>query len=145
MEESEKASPKRRSFGFRVALQFPTRKSAEKRAPDKIFSKSCLVDSKRTSSVTRMKSNKWKKADQENSSESEEDAKEASDESSSALLKRAMNIKENKAMVSLHMQQQHYRLNIGVNSSSLVCINNQSTYWGNCRSPCASQSQTRKL
>ncbi|KAJ6640493.1 hypothetical protein lerEdw1_013684 [Lerista edwardsae] len=100
VEESEKASPKRRSFGFRVALQFPTRKSAEKRAPDKIFSKSCLVDSRRTSSVTRMKSNKWKKADQENSSASEEDAKEASDESSSALLKRAMNIKENKAMLA---------------------------------------------
>ncbi|XP_066484878.1 cell division cycle-associated 7-like protein isoform X2 [Tiliqua scincoides] len=101
MEETEKASPKRRSFDFRVALQFPTRKSAEKKATDKNFSKSCLVNSKHTSSVTRMKHNKmWKKADQENSSESEEDAKEASNENSSALLKRAMNIKENKAMLA---------------------------------------------
>lgn len=111
-EETEKVSLKRRSFDFRVALQFPTRKSAEKKAHDKNVSKSCLADSKRTPSVTQMKNNKtWEKTDQENSSESEEDVKEASDENSSALLKRAMNIKENKAVVSGSRKQHHCMLN----------------------------------
>ncbi|XP_053119678.1 cell division cycle-associated 7-like protein isoform X2 [Hemicordylus capensis] len=103
-EEKGKASSKRRSFGFRVALQFPTRKSAEKRAPDKIpdrFSKSCVVDSKHPYFLTQTKNKKtWETVEQDTSSESEEDAKEASNESSSALLKRAMNIKENKAMLA---------------------------------------------
>lgn len=101
-EEKGRASSKRRSFGFRVALQFPTKKSAEKRVPDKVDSKFSLKDSKHPYTFTRTKKNKtWNKLGQETSSESEEDAKEASKDTSSALLKRAMNIKENKAMVSL--------------------------------------------
>nr|XP_056713634.1 cell division cycle-associated 7-like protein isoform X1 [Euleptes europaea] len=99
--EETRASSKRRSFGFRVALQFPTKKSAEKRVPDKVDSKFCLKDSKHPHTLARTKNNKtWKKLGQEISSESEEDAKEASKDTSSALLKRAMNIKENKAMLA---------------------------------------------
>ncbi|XP_061442928.1 cell division cycle-associated 7-like protein isoform X2 [Rhineura floridana] len=96
-----KASSRRNSFGFRVALQFPTKKSAEKRAPEKHSPRFCLMNTKRPHSVTQTKDNKtWKKVDQEASSGSEEDSKEASNENSSALLKRAMNIKENKAMLA---------------------------------------------
>ncbi|XP_054847061.1 cell division cycle-associated 7-like protein [Eublepharis macularius] len=95
-EEKGRASSKKRSLGFRVALQFPTKKSAEK-----VDSKFCLKDTKHPYSLTRRKNNKtWKKLDQETSSESEEDAKEASKDSSSTLLKRAMNIKENKAVLA---------------------------------------------
>ncbi|KAL8165290.1 UNVERIFIED_CONTAM: hypothetical protein K2H54_038560 [Gekko kuhli] len=98
-EEKGRAASKRRSFGFRVALQFPTKKSAEKRVPEKIDSKFCLKDSEHPYTLTRTKNNKtWRKLGRETSSESEEDAKEASRNTSSALLKRAMNIKENKAM-----------------------------------------------
>nr|XP_028607420.1 cell division cycle-associated 7-like protein isoform X3 [Podarcis muralis] len=107
MEEGRaNASSRRSSFGLRVALQFPTKKSAEKRAPKGRSSKFCLMDSKHPGSLTQIKNNKtWKVADQEASSGSEEDSKEedskeASNESSSALLKRAMNIKENKAMLA---------------------------------------------
>ncbi|XP_015273482.1 PREDICTED: cell division cycle-associated 7-like protein [Gekko japonicus] len=100
-EEKGRVSSKRRSFGFRVALQFPTKTSAEKRVPDKIDSKFCLKDSEHPYTLRRTKNNKtWKKLGQETSSESEEDAKEASKDTSSALLKRAMNIKENKAMLA---------------------------------------------
>lgn len=96
-EEMGKASSNRSSFGFRVALQFPTKKSAGKQASDKIFSKFCLTDSKPPRTRTQMKNNKiWKKGQE---SSSEEDTKEASKERSTILLKRAMNIKENKAMV----------------------------------------------
>lgn len=111
MEEGRaNASSRRSSFGLRVALQFPTKKSAEKRAPKGRSSKFCLMDSKHPGSLTQIKNNKtWKVADQEASSGSEEDSKEegskeASNESSSALLKRAMNIKENKAMVRTGVQ-----------------------------------------
>ncbi|XP_048366889.1 cell division cycle-associated 7-like protein isoform X2 [Sphaerodactylus townsendi] len=100
-EETRRASPQRRSFGFRVALQFPTKKSAEKRVPDKVDSKFSLKDSKHPYALTEIKKDKpWKKLGQEASSESEEDVKEASKDTSGALLKRAMNIKENKAMLA---------------------------------------------
>uniref|UniRef100_A0A8C8RYH4 Cell division cycle associated 7 like n=1 Tax=Pelusios castaneus TaxID=367368 RepID=A0A8C8RYH4_9SAUR len=99
-EEEETASPKRRSFGLRVAFQFPTRKSAEKKVPEPTFSKLHPQDSKPPKTLTREKSSKrWQKLEG-SASESEEDVKETREESSSALLKRAMNIKENKAMLA---------------------------------------------
>lgn len=100
-EHQEKASPKRRSYGLRVALQFPTKKSAEKTS-----SKRCLMDNKNFSSFTQAKCDKtWETVDPEvESPGSGEDTKEVPEENSSALLKRAINIKENKAMVSLGMQ-----------------------------------------
>ncbi|XP_008945678.1 PREDICTED: cell division cycle-associated 7-like protein, partial [Merops nubicus] len=95
-EAKKKASPKRRSFGLRVALQFPTRKSSEKKIPEQAFSNLPVKDSL-TPLSKEISCKQWDK--QEGSaSESEEDIKETQEESSSALLKRAMNIKENKAM-----------------------------------------------
>ncbi|XP_064023166.1 cell division cycle-associated 7-like protein isoform X2 [Pogoniulus pusillus] len=100
-EEAKKAvSPKRRSFGLRVALQFPTRKSSEKKVPEKAFSDLPLKDSEPLAPCSKEVScNRWDKLEG-SASESEEDIKETQDESSSALLKRAMNIKENKAMLA---------------------------------------------
>uniref|UniRef100_A0A6J0SPM8 Cell division cycle-associated 7-like protein isoform X1 n=1 Tax=Pogona vitticeps TaxID=103695 RepID=A0A6J0SPM8_9SAUR len=96
-DDQEKAFPKRRSFGLRVALQFPTKKSAEKTS-----SKRCLMDNKNFSSFTQTKNDKtWEKVDPEVASPgSGEDPKEVLEENSTALLKRAMNIKENKAMLA---------------------------------------------
>ncbi|EMP29853.1 Cell division cycle-associated 7-like protein, partial [Chelonia mydas] len=104
-EEEEKASPKRRSFGLRVAFQFPTRKSAKKKVPEPTISKLHLQDNKPPKTLTREKSSKqWKKLEG-SASESEEDVKEMREESSSALLKRAINIKENKAMSDCGMRK----------------------------------------
>uniref|UniRef100_A0A8C2TNK9 Cell division cycle associated 7 like n=1 Tax=Coturnix japonica TaxID=93934 RepID=A0A8C2TNK9_COTJA len=82
-ESNKKISPKRRSFGLRVAFQFPTRKSSEKNVPEQAFSKNCK-----------------RRTNCEACFQIEEDVKETQEESSSALLKRAMNIKENKAMLA---------------------------------------------
>ncbi|XP_063159820.1 cell division cycle-associated 7-like protein [Candoia aspera] len=88
-----KSSHKKRSFRFRVALQFPNKKSAEKTSP-----KFCLMDSKQSPFLKQTKNKIWAKADQDTSSGSEGD--EAPDENSNALLKRDMNIKENKAVLA---------------------------------------------
>ncbi|NXW62684.1 CDA7L protein, partial [Eurystomus gularis] len=99
-EAKKKVSPKRRSFGLRVALQFPTRKSSEKKVPEQALSNLPLKDSESLTPLSKdMRCKRWGK--QEGSaSESEEDIKETQEENSSALLKRAMNIKENKAMLA---------------------------------------------
>ncbi|NXX57140.1 CDA7L protein, partial [Scopus umbretta] len=98
-EAKEKISPKRRSFGLRVALQFPTRKSSEKKVPEQDFSNLPLKDSESLTPLSKEVSCKqWDKLEG-SASESEEDIKETQEENSSALLKRAMNIKENKAML----------------------------------------------
>nr|XP_013027280.1 cell division cycle-associated 7-like protein isoform X1 [Anser cygnoides]XP_047926207.1 cell division cycle-associated 7-like protein isoform X1 [Anser cygnoides] len=99
-ESKKKVSPKRRSFGLRVAFQFPTRKSSEKKVPEQDFSKLPIKDSKSPTALSKERNCKrWDKLDG-SASESEEDIKETQEESSSALLKRAMNIKENKAMLA---------------------------------------------
>ncbi|NXL61317.1 CDA7L protein, partial [Chordeiles acutipennis] len=99
-EEAKKVSPKRRSFGLRVALQFPTRKSSEKKVPEDAFSNVPLKDRESLTPLSKEISCKqWDKLEG-SASESEEDIKETQEESSSALLKRAMNIKENKAMLA---------------------------------------------
>ncbi|NXI70698.1 CDA7L protein, partial [Anseranas semipalmata] len=99
-EAKKKVSPKRRSFGLRVAFQFPTRKSSEKKVPEQAFSKLPLKDSKSPTALSKERNCKrWDKLEG-SASESEEDIKETQEESSSALLKRAMNIKENKAMLA---------------------------------------------
>ncbi|NXI46391.1 CDA7L protein, partial [Galbula dea] len=99
-EAKKKVSPKRRSFGLRVALQFPTRKSSEKKVPEQAFSNLPLKDSESLTPCSKEISCKqWDKLEG-SASESEEDMKETQEESSSALLKRAMNIKENKAMLA---------------------------------------------
>ncbi|NXT02517.1 CDA7L protein, partial [Jacana jacana] len=99
-EAKKKVSPKRRSFGLRVALQFPTRKSSEKKAPEPAFSNLPLKDSETLTPISKeISCKRWDKLEG-SASESEEDIKETQEESSSALLKRAMNIKENKAMLA---------------------------------------------
>ncbi|XP_064268141.1 cell division cycle-associated 7-like protein isoform X1 [Passer domesticus] len=91
-EEMKKVSPKRRSFGLRVALQFPTRKSSEKK--EQALSDLPVKDCE---SLTPLKQSDKVEG---SASESEEDIKETEEESSNALLKRAINIKENKAMLA---------------------------------------------
>ncbi|NXP80786.1 CDA7L protein, partial [Ramphastos sulfuratus] len=99
-EAKEKVSSKRRSFGLRVALQFPTRKSSEKKVPEKAFPNLPLKDSEPLAPCSKeISCKRWDKLEG-SASESEEDIKETQEESSSALLKRAMNIKENKAMLA---------------------------------------------
>ncbi|KAF1492369.1 Cell division cycle-associated 7-like protein, partial [Eudyptula minor novaehollandiae] len=99
-EAKKKVSPKRRSFGLRVALQFPTRKSSEKKVPEQAFSNLPLKDSEPLTPLSKeISCKRWDKLEG-SASDSEEDIKETEAESSSALLKRAMNIKENKAMLA---------------------------------------------
>ncbi|NXJ75963.1 CDA7L protein, partial [Trogon melanurus] len=94
----KKVSPKRRSFGLGGALQFPSRKSSEKKGGGQEFSNLPLKDSESGGPLSKEISCKqWDKLEG-SASESEEDIKDTQEESSSALLKRAMNIKENKAM-----------------------------------------------
>uniref|UniRef100_A0A8C9PSD9 Cell division cycle associated 7 like n=1 Tax=Spermophilus dauricus TaxID=99837 RepID=A0A8C9PSD9_SPEDA len=98
-EEEEKATPRRgrsrrSSIGLRVALQFPTKKLAK--TSDK--NSSHLQDSKKN--LGRNKSCKQAKETEDSASESEDDSRDENQESSDALLKRTMNIKENKAMLA---------------------------------------------
>ncbi|NWH61230.1 CDA7L protein, partial [Geococcyx californianus] len=98
-EAKKKVSPKRRRFGLRVALQFPARKSSEKKVPEQASSNLPLKDSEPLAPLSKEISCKqWDKLEG-SASESEEDIKETQEESN-ALLKRAMNIKENKAMLA---------------------------------------------
>ncbi|NWR63646.1 CDA7L protein, partial [Bucorvus abyssinicus] len=99
-EAKKKVFPKRRSFGLRVALQFPTRKSSEKQVPEQAFSNLPLKDNESLTPLSKEISCKRRDKVEGSASESEEDIKEIQEESSSALLKRAMNIKENKAMLA---------------------------------------------
>ncbi|NWV30531.1 CDA7L protein, partial [Origma solitaria] len=99
-EVKRKVSPKRRSFGLRVALQFPTRKSSEKKVPEQALSDLPLKDSESLTPLPKEVSCKRSDKPDGSASESEEDIKETQEESSSALLKRAINIKENKAMLA---------------------------------------------
>nr|XP_009478838.1 PREDICTED: cell division cycle-associated 7-like protein [Pelecanus crispus] len=98
-EAKKKVSSKRRSFGLRVALQFPTRKSSEKKVPEQDLSNLPLKDSESITPLSKeINCKRWDKLEA-SASESEEDIKETQEENCSALLKRAMNIKENKAML----------------------------------------------
>ncbi|NXI33344.1 CDA7L protein, partial [Sterrhoptilus dennistouni] len=99
-EVKKKVSPKRRSFGLRVALQFPTRKASEKKVPEQALSDLPVKDSESLTPLSKEISLKQSDKVEGSASESEEDIKETQEESSSALLKRAINIKENKAMLA---------------------------------------------
>ncbi|XP_009201519.2 cell division cycle-associated 7-like protein isoform X2 [Papio anubis] len=107
-EEEDKATPRRSrsrrsSIGLRVAFQFPTKKLANK--PDKnssseqLFSSSRLQNEKETV-LGRKKGRRQVMQREDSTSESEDDSRDESQESSDALLKRTMNIKENKAMLA---------------------------------------------
>ncbi|XP_031530108.1 cell division cycle-associated 7-like protein isoform X6 [Vicugna pacos] len=103
-EEEEKATPRRSrprrsSIGLRVAFQFPSKKLAKNsdknNSPEPLFSGSCLQDSKKAT-LGRKTSCRQGKERGDSASESEDDGQESSD----ALLRRTMNIKENKAMLA---------------------------------------------
>ncbi|XP_049749394.1 cell division cycle-associated 7-like protein isoform X3 [Elephas maximus indicus] len=108
-EEEEKATPRRSrprrsNIALRVAFPFPTKKLANQ--PDKknsssepLHSSSCLQDSKKTV-LGRQKSCRQRKQWEDSASESEDDSRDEGQGSSDALLKRTMNIKENKAMLA---------------------------------------------
>ncbi|XP_023495119.1 cell division cycle-associated 7-like protein isoform X3 [Equus przewalskii] len=107
-EEEEKASPRRSrrrrsSIGLRVAFQFPTKKLAKKsdknNASEPLFSSSHLQDNKKAI-LGRKKSCRRGKERDDSASESGDDSRDEGQESSDALLKRTMNIKENKAMLA---------------------------------------------
>ncbi|XP_053519620.1 cell division cycle-associated 7-like protein isoform X4 [Artibeus jamaicensis] len=103
-DEEEKATPRRSrprrsSIGLRVALQFPTKKSTKKMdkndSSEPLFSSSHLPDNKKNS-LGRKRSYEEGEEREDSASECEDEGQENSD----ALLRRAMNIKENKAMLA---------------------------------------------
>ncbi|XP_059964315.1 cell division cycle-associated 7-like protein isoform X1 [Mesoplodon densirostris] len=107
-DEEEKTSPRsskpgRSSIGLRVAFQFPTKKPAKNAGknspPEPLFSGSCIQDSK-NGILGRKTSCRQRKEREDSASESEDDSRDEGQESSDALLKRTMNIKENKAMLA---------------------------------------------
>lgn len=108
-DDEEKATPRRSrprrsSIGLRVAFQFPTKKLAKKAdknsSSEPLLSGSRLQDNKKAI-LGRKTSCRQEKEREDSASESEDDSRDEGQESSDALLKRTMNIKENKAMVSL--------------------------------------------
>lgn len=112
-DDEEEPAPRRRrstrsSFGLRVAFQFPTKKLAK--TPDR--SSSRLLDSK--TDLGREKSSRQPKEKEVSASDAEDESKAESQENSDALLKRAMNIKENKAMVCSCSSWDHSQLPQGL-------------------------------
>eukprot|EP00069_Balaena_mysticetus_P007191 bmy_18963T0 len=95
--------PRRSSIGLRVAFQFPTKKPAKNAdknsSPEPLFSGSRTQDSK-NGILGRKTSCRQGKEREDSASESEDDSRDEGQESSDALLKRTMNIKENKAMLA---------------------------------------------
>ncbi|KAM6202324.1 cell division cycle-associated 7-like protein [Rhynchocyon petersi] len=102
-EEEEEKSPRgsrsrRSSIGLRVAFQFPTKKLANQ-SDKKTSSEPSLQDNEKTA-PGRQKSCRQRNQREDSASESDDDSKDEGRESSDALLKRTMNIKENKAMLA---------------------------------------------
>ncbi|KAM4687695.1 cell division cycle-associated 7-like protein [Discoglossus pictus] len=99
--EEECRPPKRKSFGLRVAFQFPNKKVVGKQKestkasnvkPGKTISKKPPAKEKALSRASK------RKADP--ASDSEDNGDKSNQENSNILLKRAMNIKENKAVLA---------------------------------------------
>ncbi|KAM5272364.1 cell division cycle-associated 7-like protein [Ctenodactylus gundi] len=93
--------PRRSSVGLRVALQFPSKKLAkksDKNSSSELFSSSHLQDSNQI--IGRKKNCRQAKGREDSASETEDDCRDEIQESSDALLKRTVNIKENKAMLA---------------------------------------------
>ncbi|XP_053568984.1 cell division cycle-associated 7-like protein [Bombina bombina] len=89
----EGTRPKRSGFGLRIALQFPNKKSVTK-------SDAPVVKPGRQNNKLPAKGKNLQRGNKcQADSDSEDDAK-SNQENSNALLKRAMNIKENKAMLA---------------------------------------------
>ncbi|XP_003469874.2 cell division cycle-associated 7-like protein isoform X2 [Cavia porcellus] len=98
---ARKGRPRNSSIGLRVAFQFPSKKLAkklDKNSSSELFSSSYLQDGKKI--MGRKKSCSQALERERSDSESEDDSRDESQEGSDALLKRTMNIKENKAMLA---------------------------------------------
>ncbi|XP_047550945.1 cell division cycle-associated 7-like protein isoform X2 [Lutra lutra] len=105
-DEGAKATPRRRrprrsSIGLQVAFQFPTKKLAKKsdNSSEPPFSSTRLQDSKKAI-LGRKRSCRQGKQREDSVSESEDESRDEGQEGSDALLKRTMNIRENKAMLA---------------------------------------------
>ncbi|XP_018431819.1 PREDICTED: cell division cycle-associated 7-like protein [Nanorana parkeri] len=96
----ESLPPKKRRFGLRIALQFPTKKCESK---DKNASK--IKAGRKKMPAKRKAPTTGEKMDAESDSEGENDQPNMED--SNALLKRAMNIKENKAVLAQLLAELH--------------------------------------
>ncbi|XP_066210599.1 cell division cycle-associated 7-like protein isoform X2 [Saccopteryx leptura] len=107
-EEEEEAvprrsRPRRSSIGLRVALQFPSKKPAKKPgrdSPPKPLLSSSRFRDKKKGVLGRSQGCQQGQERGDSASESEDGSRGESQESSDALLKRTMNIKENKAMLA---------------------------------------------
>ncbi|XP_068094737.1 cell division cycle-associated 7-like protein isoform X2 [Hyperolius riggenbachi] len=101
--EEESAPPKKRSFGLRIALQFPKKNSGSK---EKTKSKAKPVQQDKKEMPTKRKNPpKGGKIRTQSDSEGENDKPNVED--SNALLRRAMNIKENKAVLAQLLAELH--------------------------------------
>ncbi|XP_044539403.1 cell division cycle-associated 7-like protein, partial [Gracilinanus agilis] len=113
-EEEEEATTKptsrRSSFGLRVAFQFPTKNKSDikKRYSEPSFSSVHFEENEKARALGRKKNGRAGIGAPEGStSESEDDSRELGQSDSDALLKRAMNIKENKAMLAQLLAELH--------------------------------------
>ncbi|XP_077347364.1 cell division cycle-associated 7-like protein [Lithobates pipiens] len=97
--EEEAPPPKKRSFGLRIALQFPSKKCELK---DKNSSSKTKADRKK---MPTKRKNPTKREKIDSDCEGENDKPNL--ENSNALLKRAMNIKENKAVLAQLLAELH--------------------------------------
>ncbi|XP_075443260.1 cell division cycle-associated 7-like protein isoform X2 [Ascaphus truei] len=98
--EEESTPPKRSSFGLRVALQFPNKKCVRKTKNnlDTSLSKRNIPNRKKSARENNLQ--RRNKPREFPASDSEDEGTKSNQENSSALLKRAMNINENKAVLA---------------------------------------------
>ncbi|XP_069504353.1 cell division cycle-associated 7-like protein isoform X2 [Ambystoma mexicanum] len=95
------SSPKRKRFGLRVAFQFPSKKSDNITLKSEPMSDELhLRGNRKRKPLAVVKPAKRVKQNTDESESESENETETEKENSSALLKRAMNIKENKAMLA---------------------------------------------
>ncbi|XP_051857376.1 cell division cycle-associated 7-like protein isoform X1 [Antechinus flavipes] len=115
-EAKTKTASRRNSFGLRVAFQFPTKNKADikTRFSEPSFSSLHFDESEKSKSLRRKKNGRpAKRAVEGSTSESDEDSDLGQTDSdlgqthSDALIKRAMNIKENKAMLAQLLAELH--------------------------------------
>ncbi|XP_043823112.1 cell division cycle-associated 7-like protein isoform X2 [Dromiciops gliroides] len=110
-ETRTKTTPRRSSFGLRVAFQFPTKNKADvkTRFSEPSFSSLHFDENENPRALRRKKNDgPGKRAMEASTSESEDDdSRDLGQTNSDALLKRAMNIKENKAMLAQLLAELH--------------------------------------
>ncbi|XP_078519638.1 cell division cycle-associated 7-like protein isoform X2 [Lissotriton helveticus] len=94
------SAPKRRSFGLRVAFQFPSKKPKNNASEKKTNVGPNMQGRKKRVPLANVKDAKQMNKRTEDSASDSENELSNEKENSNALTKRAMNIKENKAMLA---------------------------------------------